>query len=286
MRNFAVVVVMVLSLALVLWASGELFAAERGVYSASVGDFKVHMLSEAQRDSGLDILIGASPEDIAKFIPSGSYPSAVAAYLVETPNGAVLIDTGFGRELESNLKSLGFSPSDISTVLITHSHGDHIGGLVKEDGAAAFPNAEVFIAKLDYDWSAQVREYLEKYDRFTTIDPGTLEAGGKEVAGGISAIMAYGHTPGHTMFMVESGNERMLIWGDLAHAMAIQMPRPGVSVTYDSDPAAAAAVRKSVLEYAASNKIPVAGMHVAYPGIGSVAADPGNPGGYVFTPAK
>ncbi|MDR1138023.1 MAG: MBL fold metallo-hydrolase [Synergistaceae bacterium] len=261
----------------VLWAAAD------DVFSVEIGNFRVSMLSEAQRDSGADILIGASKDDIAKFIPGGKYPSAVAAYLVESPEGAVLIDTGFGREMERNLKSLGVAADDIRVVLITHAHGDHIGGLTK-DGKPAYPNAKVIISKPDYEWSSQAREYMSKYDSFDTITPGTLENGRVEVMEGVYAIAAYGHTPGHTMFMLESGGEKLLIWGDLTHAMAIQMPRPGISVTYDADPVAAAKVRMAVLDYVAENEIPVAGMHVAYPGIGYVSKDPENNGGYKFIP--
>jgi glyoxylase-like metal-dependent hydrolase (beta-lactamase superfamily II) len=280
-KLFAIVFLSMLS---VSGAASALWAAN-GVFSVMVGDFKVSMLSEAQRDGGLDILLGASEEDMAKFIPSGKYPSAVAAYLIESSEGAVLVDTGFGREMERNLKSLGVEPGDIRTVLITHAHGDHIGGLVK-DGKPVYPNAKVIISEPDYEWSSQARENIAKYASFDTITPGPLETGGVEAARGVKAIAAYGHTPGHTMFMLESGGEKLLIWGDLTHAMAIQMPRPGVSVTYDSDPAAAARVRSAVLKYAAENGIPAAGMHVAYPGIGYVREDPENPGGYKFIPKE
>jgi glyoxylase-like metal-dependent hydrolase (beta-lactamase superfamily II) len=127
---------------------------------------------------------------------------------------------------------------------------------------------------------------MSTYGSFDAITPGTLENGGAEVIKGIYAIAAYGHTPGHTMFMVESDGEKLLIWGDLAHAMAIQMPRPGISMTYDADPVAAAKVRIAVLDYVAENEIPVAGMHVAYPGIGRVSKDPENSGGYKFIPKR
>jgi glyoxylase-like metal-dependent hydrolase (beta-lactamase superfamily II) len=249
-----------------------------------VGDVEVSMMSEAQRDGGIDILIGASSEDLGKFTPGGSYKSAVAAYLISAPDGMILVDTGYGREIERNMRSLGASPPDIQTILITHSHGDHIGGLLKDD-SAAYPNARVFISKPEYEWSFQVRDYLSKYDgKVELISPGTLDAAGPEIISGVSAIAAYGHTPGHTMFLIQSKGEKLLIWGDLTHAMAIQMPKPEISVTYDSNPLMAAEIRKSVLKFAADNKIPVAGMHVPYPGIGDVVSDPENPGGYKFVP--
>ena len=279
-----IAVIVLFALLSVILGDDALYAASKEVFSLEIGDFKISMLSEAQRDSGTDILLGASKEDIAKFIPTGKYPSAVAAYLIQSPDGAVMVDTGFGREIGRHLKSLGISEDDVKTVLITHAHGDHIGGLLAE-GNAAFPNARVIVSKPDYDWSQQLRDILEKYKgKFETITPGTLESGGAEVLPGIYAIEAYGHTPGHTVFLAESGGKKLLIWGDLTHATAIQMPRPGVSVTYDSDPVAAADVRKRVLQFVSENKIPVAGMHVAYPGIGGVMADPDNPGGYKFMP--
>jgi glyoxylase-like metal-dependent hydrolase (beta-lactamase superfamily II) len=257
--------------------------ASDDVFTMRVGNLEVSMLSEAQRKGGLDILIGASSSDIGRFIPTGEYPNAVAAYMIRSPKGVILVDTGYGANLERNMKSLGVSPGDVKDLLITHSHGDHIGGLLK-DNARAFPNARVHVSKAEYDWSSSMRDALGKYGgEVSIITPGTL-ADGAEILPGVFAIAAYGHTPGHTMFMLESKGERLLFWGDLTHAMAIQMPRPGVSVRYDSDPVKAAEVRKSVLEYVSLNKIPIAGAHIAYPGIGDVAADREDPGGYIFTP--
>ena len=280
------VLMMLLSLLLVLSGAVVSYAAPDEIFTFGVGDFKVSMLSEAQRESGLDILIGASDEDIAKFIPTGKYPSAVAAFLIQSPDGTFIADTGFGREIPRLMKSLGVGMEDIKAVLVTHAHGDHLGGLLS-DGSPAFPNAKVIVSRAEYDWSEQMRDILAKYgDKFETITPGTLESGGPEVVKGISAIAAYGHTPGHTAYMIESGGGKLLIWGDLTHAMAIQMPRPGVSVTYDSDPAAAAAVRQEVLKFVSENGIPIAGMHVAYPGIGDIVQDPDNPGGYKLVPKK
>ena len=184
------------------------------------------------------------------------------------------------------MKSLGVGMEDIKAVFITHAHGDHISGLLADE-RPAFPNAKVIVSRPEYDWSEQLRNITAKYgDKFDVITPGALESGGLEVVKGISAIAAYGHTPGHTVYMIESGGQKLLIWGDLTHAMAIQMPRPGVSVTYDSDPVAAAAARQKILKFVSENGIPIGGMHVAYPGIGDIVKDPDNPGGYKLAPEK
>jgi glyoxylase-like metal-dependent hydrolase (beta-lactamase superfamily II) len=116
-----------------------------------------------------------------------------------------------------------------------------------------------------------------------TFRPGELGATITDLLPGIKAIAAFGHTPGHTAFMVESDGKRLLIWGDLMHAELIQFPVPDQSVSYDTDPIAAAAIRRRILAYAAQNNIPIAGMHLVYPAIGTVMAAGS---GYRFTVAE
>jgi len=89
---------------------------------------------------------------------------------------------------------------------------------------------------------------------------------------GIKPIAAYGHTPGHTAFLIEEGKGRLLIAGDFLHVALVQFPAPDVSATYDVDPKAAAAARRQLLAFAANNKIPIGGMHIVYPAIGAVEA--------------
>ncbi|MDR2863465.1 MAG: hypothetical protein LBV54_06300, partial [Puniceicoccales bacterium] len=126
-------------------------------------------------------------------------------------------------------------------------------------------------------------------ERLHFIEPAALGAASRRLplfpeGVDIRAIAAYGHTPGHTVYLVESKGKQLLIWADLTHAMAVQMPFPQVAVTYDVDPAQAVVARKAVLAYVAANKIPVAGMHIAHPSMGTVSAAPGAEGGYTFTP--
>ena len=259
-----------------------LLAAPAFASPIMVGGIRVDALSEQQREGSPGILIGASSDDIARYIPTGSYPMAANVFLVRTPDRTVLIDTGYGRNVEANLASLGLKPEDIDAVLITHSHGDHIGGLLK-DGAPAFPNATAYIAAPEYEWSSAAREKLTPYARTELFTPGSLSEGAQLLTG-VRPVAAYGHTPGHTLFMIESGGEKLLIWADLTHAMAIQIPLPRVSVTYDYDPVVAAMARELVLKHVSANKIPVAGMHIPNPASGKITPNPDVPGGYMFEP--
>jgi glyoxylase-like metal-dependent hydrolase (beta-lactamase superfamily II) len=201
------------------------------------------------------------------------------------------VDAGYGKNLFTNLQAIGVTPEQIDVVLLTHMHGDHIGGMLR-DGQPSFPNASVYLAQPEYDYwmndshGEQARNVIAAYkSKLILFQPAELGKKDSLLIPGIHGIAAYGHTPGHTAYLVESGNLRLLVWGDLAHAMAIQMPYPQVAVTYDVNAIDAVSIRKEVLEYVARHKIPVAGMHIAFPGIGTVAKDPAS-GGYSFTPAQ
>jgi glyoxylase-like metal-dependent hydrolase (beta-lactamase superfamily II) len=268
------------------------------VITFEVGDFLVSVLSEGQQRGKSDVLLGATPDMLKERLPDGAYPTAVNAFLVRTPDQTVLVDAGFGRKLFGNLQSLGVSTGQVSAVLLTHLHGDHIGGLLL-NGKAAFPSATLYLAQAEHDyWTSdaamqaapenrrggfrQAREVVAAYkDKLRLFAPN--ESAGTDAPAlfaGFWGVAAYGHTPGHTAYLLESAGSRLLIWGDLAHAMSIQMPYPEVAVTYDVDAKAAVNARQRLLEYAAQNKIPVGGMHIAYPSIGNVKAS--GKGGYEY----
>jgi glyoxylase-like metal-dependent hydrolase (beta-lactamase superfamily II) len=201
----------------------------------------------------------------------------------------IVVDTGFGGEIFTKLAQLGVQPDQVDAVLITHLHGDHIGGLQK-DGKALFPKAKIYLAsrELDYFTKTNVNQgavaALAPYgSAVEAFDPPSLGMVRREILPGISAIAAYGHTPGHTIFMVESGSSRLLLIGDLLHVALVQFPRPEISASYDMDQKAAADTRSNVLGYAARNRIPVGGIHMVYPGVGSVETDGS---GFRFVPAN
>ena len=270
------------------------------IFSTDMGNGKLYLLSEGQRNMSVDILIGAKPEIIEKYAPDNTCPSATNVFLWQIDSKNILFDAGFGRGLSDNLQFLKLKPEDIDAIFITHMHGDHIGGLLLNE-KAAFPNAKLYISKKEYDyWTDNekinqipenqrggflfAKKVTEAYkDRLNLFEPNTDPYDEKTVYQGIKAFATYGHTPGHTVYLLESNDDMLLIWGDLTHAMAVQMPHPELGVTYDTDPDQAIQSRALALQIVSTYSIPVAGMHIAYPGIGIVVkSDPG----YRFVPLK
>jgi glyoxylase-like metal-dependent hydrolase (beta-lactamase superfamily II) len=208
----------------------------------------------------------------------------------------ILVDAGYGGAgpgeslLADAMKKAGLAPEMVDLVLLTHMHGDHIAGLV-ENGRRVFPKAGVWASAPEADfWLSDkpgrgqkahallAQKVLAAYGT-DFLPPFSF---GQEVAPGITALDASGHTPGHTVFLLESGGQRLLIGGDLIHAAALQFPDPSASPTYDMDPVKAAEARKKYLEMAAKENIPLAGMHLPAPALGRVKQAPG--GGFAFEP--
>jgi glyoxylase-like metal-dependent hydrolase (beta-lactamase superfamily II) len=282
----------VFSLTLYLMSMPGGIAAQNAAnsFTYKVGLFEITLLSESQGQGNKGILVDATPEMLQKYAPDGTFPNATNAWFLKTPDMNILVDAGYGRNLFNNLQAIGIAPEQVDVVLLTHMHGDHIGGMLRE-GKPSFPNAEVYLAQPEHDYWAsegrgqQARDVIAAYkSKLHLFQPIEVGQKGSPLLAGILGIAAYGHTPGHTAFLVESGSEKLLVWGDLTHAMAIQMPYPQVAVTYDVNPKDAVAYRKKILEYVETNKIPVAGMHIAFPGIGTVTKAAA-PEAYVFTPA-
>jgi len=260
---------------LIIAISSVNFAFAQDVFKTRVGnDITVYALSEGQQQGSTKILKNASEEIIQETAPDGTFPNAVNAFLIQKEGTNILVDAGFGRKLFDNLKSIGVEPKDISAILLTHAHGDHIGGLVK-DNKSTFPNATIFVDEKEHNYwiGAENKSYIaitELY-KVQTIKPNNLNKITESLLADVFAIEAYGHTPGHVVFQINSKKgEKLLIWGDLTHAMAVQMPYPKVSVTYDVNPEEAAESRIKILNYVVKNNISIAGMHIAYPAVGKI----------------
>jgi glyoxylase-like metal-dependent hydrolase (beta-lactamase superfamily II) len=260
-----------------------------GVFAYRVGEIEVFMLVEAERDGNTGILIGASEELFGRYIPAEGFRHTANAFLVKARGQNILIDTGTGAGgiIVDKIQKLGVSPQQVNAVFITHLHGDHFGSL-QRDGTATFPNATIYVAARDIEYFTQTNvnqgavAALAPYDgKITAFEPAELGAALTEILPGIYPIAAFGHTPGHTLYLIQSGNDRLLIIGDLLHVALVQFAHPEISATFDVDPAAAAITRRQVLDFAAQNRIPIGGIHIVYPGIGTVDKE-GE--GFQFTP--
>jgi glyoxylase-like metal-dependent hydrolase (beta-lactamase superfamily II) len=257
------------------------------VATFSVGDCSVSVLAEKMRTGNKRILIGASAEALQKYLPDGTFPTEVNAFLVRTPDRNILIDAGLGADLFVNLKSLTVTAEQIHTILLTHTHGDHIGGLLQDD-KKAFPNADLYLSEAEYDFvvngdNKRSKDVLDAYkDKLKLFVPEKLGSKENNLFPEILAIEAYGHTPGHTAYLIQSKKSSLLIWGDLAHVMPIQMPHPEIAVTYDSDAKQATDSRIKILDYVLKNEIPIGGMHIIFPAVGTITAS--RDSGYTFTP--
>lgn len=193
-------------------------------------------------------------------------PSSVCAFMVTTQDKQILFDAGNGAEDSQLLPALsrnGYSPSDIDYVMITHMHGDHIGGLTS-DGKAVFANAKLYIPKAEYDgWmamgeerSAQMRAMIAAYgDRVVIF--GQRDA----LPCDVEAIDIAGHTPGHTAYRIGD----VVIAGDLMHGVALQLEHPEVCARFDMDHAGAIASRKMLIEMVRSQGLKMYGMHFPAP---------------------
>ena len=219
----------------------------------------------------------ASPEDFAalsaaNFIPADRTQNFFTPTVVNTGAELVLFDTGLAAEgTLAALTAAGYTPDQIDVVVLTHMHGDHIGGLMGADGTTpTFANARYVTGAVEHNhWSGVASEGFDKNvkplnDKITFLDDGG------SVASGITSMAAFGHSPGHMVYSVESDGQRLMITADTANHYVWSLQKPDWEVRFDADKAAAAAVRKQVFGQIAADRIPFIGYHMPFPGVGYV----------------
>jgi glyoxylase-like metal-dependent hydrolase (beta-lactamase superfamily II) len=282
-------------------------SATKGFHSFKVGDIKVTTLYDG---------VNVKPHD-AGFIKNASVDDTKAALkaagladdavripftitVVEMGGKTIMFDSGTGAQLAptagllaANMKAAGIDPAKIDTILITHFHPDHIFGLMaKETNAQTYPNAQIIIPAAEFAfWGDQgvfaklpegahglakrIQATLPAWPNVTRFE------GDKDVVAGIRSVAAYGHTPGHTVFMLGSGKDQLMVLADTANIPALFVKNPGWHIQFDGDPVKAEATRRKLFDQAVADGAIITGYHFGMPGAGRIMKD-GN--GYAFVP--
>lgn len=262
-----------------------------GFHRFQFGDFEITTLSDGRRAGEAPektYAIDQDPKDVAalleeNLLPTDRFVNSFTPVLINTGKELVLFDTGMGAgareagqgKLISALEASGYKAGDVSLVVLSHFHPDHIGGLM-EGGKPAFANARYAAGQREFDfWTDPARlespaktvaQMVEKNvkplaEKTTFIDDG------KEVVPGIHAIGAYGHTPGHLAFRVESDGKSLMLISDTANHSVITLQRPDWHVSFDIDKDMAVETRKRIFDMIATDRLPFIGYHMPFPSL-------------------
>lgn len=280
--------------------------ANPGFHNFKLGDFRVTTILDGGRPSdGPHPIFGEDQEATAvaelmeaNFLPSDQFVNGFAPVIVDTGAEKILFDTGLGEgaranglgQLRERMQAAGHQPDEIDVVVLTHFHGDHIGGLI-EGGEPAFANARYVTGQVEYDfWTAPERAEGQTADAAQAVASNvvplaenmTFLADGDEVVSGISAVAAFGHSPGHMAFSVESGGRRLMLVADAANHYVASLMRPDWHVRFDMDKEMATETRMRLFDMIATDRIPFIGYHMPFPAVGFVEKiEPG----YRYVPA-
>jgi glyoxylase-like metal-dependent hydrolase (beta-lactamase superfamily II) len=257
----------------------------------TIGDIEVTPISDGILQTSLDVVLKldrAEKESLSGKKIGDPVHMSVNAFLLKMKGKYALVDVGSGNTMgptlgrvPESLRAAGVAPDQIGTIFLTHLHPDHSNGLVDDAGHAVFPNAEVILHEqeagfwLDRDETSAADERIRRNIAKARVTTAPYRARMRTVSDGeavpgISAVLQAGHTPGHTGWLLQSGNESLLIWGDLVHLASIQIPRPDTGLIYDVDPQMAGATRLRMFDRIAADRIRVAGAHMDFPGFGFV----------------
>jgi glyoxylase-like metal-dependent hydrolase (beta-lactamase superfamily II) len=267
-----------------------------GVYRQKLGNFEVTALYDGTWFRKIDekFVRNAGPDQVNKalsdsFLQPGIVPTSFTALLVNTGSKLILIDTGTGGQLGPTtchmpgaLAAAGVKPEAIDTIAISHFHPDHINGIKDKDGKKVFANAEIQVPAPEWAFwmddanmgaaPEAMRPLFLNVRRIFRDIAGEVKRfePGAELAPGVGTIPAYGHTPGHTAFTVNSGNQSLLVLSDTTNHPWLFARNPEWQGIFDMDGPMAVDNRKRMLDRAAANRLQVAGYHFPFPATGFI----------------
>jgi glyoxylase-like metal-dependent hydrolase (beta-lactamase superfamily II) len=284
--------------------------AGKGVHKYKVGSVEVTALYDGiwKKPHDPAFIKNASVDDtkaaLAKAGMTTDYmPIPLTVIVLKVGDKLIMVDSGSGVgqwqptavDLPGNMKAVGIDPANISTILISHFHPDHIFGLMeKGTNAPIYPNAELVVNATEYKWwtepgrveklpeprrplGARIQKVFPSWKNFRLVD------GETEVAPSIRLVNAPGHTPGHAAFLVASGNQQLMISNDTAYVPALLAPHPEWQGAYDQDGPLAVETRRKLIDRVIADRIAICGAHFPFPGAGTFVKDGA---GYAFAPVK
>jgi glyoxylase-like metal-dependent hydrolase (beta-lactamase superfamily II)/predicted small lipoprotein YifL len=266
--------------------------------ASSPGSIRIGELTGiALRDGGLEfpndnkiIGIGKSPEDVAAVLTAAGLPSdklslTIAPLLVKANDRTLLFDTGAGTNfgpnaggLAKSLAEAGIQAQNITDIFISHAHGDHVGGLIDAEGALAFPNATIHMSAAEWtflkDMTAEMAANTgnprhTKMIAAITPKVSTFEPGAELIPGVVKAVPITGHTPGHSGYLIGTGESSLLFIGDTMHHYVVSVQRPDWTIAFDGDAPTAQKSRADLIAQSAANKQRIYAVHFPYPGVGT-----------------
>ncbi|HEV2557319.1 MAG TPA: MBL fold metallo-hydrolase [Microvirga sp.] len=279
-----------------------------GFYRFKVGDLEVTAVNDGFAPRPLEGFI--SNADIAQvkaaareaFLPEDTIQNTFTALVVKNGDRLTVIDTGLGEfgapttgQWMTNFRAAGFDPAQVNTIIVSHFHGDHIGGIRRRDGSTVFPNAEIMVPAAEWAfWMDEARMNQAPEAMRSGFQNARRVFGpmakdvkqyepGKELVTGITSVAATGHTPGHTAFVIASGDRRLMMLSDAANHPALFVRNPDWSAVFDMDADQARQTRRRLLDMAAAERTQVSFYHAPFPATGFIAKE-GN--GYRFQPVQ
>lgn len=283
-RALIAILPVVAVLAVPAWAAGAVasgpVAMEPAAAAFKLGELQLWSLRDAGyviANDGKTFGLDAGAEAVAGTLRGAKARDdritlSVNALLVRSGEHLVLIDTGLGAQghgaLLGSLRQAGFGPEQVTDVLLTHSHGDHIGGLVDAQGRLVFARATVHLAPAEWDW---VRSKPEEARLAAALAAHVAPAHpGEVVVPGIVSLGVTGHTPGHMAYEISSGTARLLDIGDTAHSSIVSLAHPEWTMFFDNDQERGKSSREALLGRLAADHELVFAPHFPYPGVGFI----------------